>query len=65
MPVALAYRWMASRCRGNPSPSTCLFPETRAARSDVLRRALVDVRDLDALIDRWRQPETAPEARRG
>jgi hypothetical protein len=27
----------------------------RAARSLVLRRTLIDVRDLDHLIDRWRE----------
>jgi hypothetical protein len=47
-----------------PRPRT-IRQHKRAARSSVLRRALVDVRDLDTLIDRWREPDTAPEARRG
>lgn len=36
-----------------PRPRT-LRQHKRAARSQVLRRTLVDVRDLDALVDRWR-----------
>jgi hypothetical protein len=37
-----------------PRPRT-MWQHKRAARSDVLRRSLVDVRDLDALVDRWRE----------
>ncbi len=37
-----------------PRPRT-MRQHKRGARSDTLRRTLVDVRDLDALIDRWRE----------
>jgi hypothetical protein len=36
-----------------PRPRT-MRQHKRAARSDTLRRALVDRFDLDALVDRWR-----------
>ncbi len=37
-----------------PRPRT-MRQHKRGARSDTLRRTLVDVRDLDALVDRWRE----------
>ncbi len=36
-----------------PRPRT-MRQHKRGARSEHLRRTLVDVRDLDALVDRWR-----------
>jgi excisionase family DNA binding protein len=37
-----------------PRPRT-MRQHRRAARSGVLRRTLVDVRDLDLLVERWRE----------
>ena len=41
-----------------PRPRT-MRQHKRRARSGVLRRTLVDIRDLDALVDRWRADAVA------
>lgn len=37
-----------------PRPRT-MRQHKRGAKGETLRRALVDVRDLDTLVDRWRE----------
>jgi hypothetical protein len=50
-----------------PRPKTMRQHKRRTkgqAKGEHLRRALVDMRDLDALVDRWRDPANYPRGSR-